>query len=94
MTLLDLTDMPDDPISRLLWLSGVNQAVARELDAAYAEAYFDARLQGNFDTALGLKLHGKKRALAYSRHHNNINRRLVRWNDGRDPTSTLYQRGD
>lgn len=91
MTILNLTDMPDDPISRLLWLSGVNQAVERELNAAYAEAYFEARLQGNFNTALGLKLHGKKRALAYTRAHNNANRRLIRWGDGLDQTSTQYR---
>mgnify|MGYP000872330280 CR=1 FL=1 len=90
MPILNLSNLPNDPIERLLWLSGVQTAVTTELDAAFAEAYFDARLQGRFETAMGLGLHGKKRALAFTRHHNNINRRLVRWGDSLDPTSTLY----
>lgn len=89
--ILNLDDAPDDAIQRLAWLSGVREAALRELDQAYAEAYFDARLTGRFDAALSLGLHGKKRALAMTRAVNNARRRLIRWNDGRDASSSQYR---
>lgn len=82
--------MPDDPLEQLLWLSGVKEAVARELDDAYAEAYAQCRLTGKFDMALSLGLHGKKKALALTRRWNNSQARMVRWNDKRDRTSSAY----
>ena len=88
--ILNLGEAPDDAIQRLLWLSGVKEAAMRELDDAYAEAYFEARLTGRFDAALDLHLHGRKRALAMTRSVNNARRRMVRWGDGADPSSSAY----
>lgn len=88
--ILNLSDMPEDPLERLLWLSGVKQAVARELDDAYADAYAQARLTGRFEMALSLGLHGKKRALALTRRWNNNQARMVRWGDHIDRTSSAY----
>lgn len=88
--LLNLGSAPTDPIERIAWLSGVHAAVEAELNEAYSEAYFTARKQGRFLTALSLNVHGKKRALAYSRRWNNQLGRMIRWGDGLDPTSTTY----
>lgn len=90
MSILNLSDAPSDPLERLLWLSGVKSAAARELDDAYALAYAEARLQHRFDAALSMHLHGKKRALAFTRHWNSSQARMIRWGDGIDPTSTAY----
>jgi hypothetical protein len=66
-----------------VWLDGVMQAVKDELDAANQKAYYDARVQGMFSEALDLRLHPKKRALAWTRHENEANGRSIwRWNDG------------
>ena len=91
--ILNLEAMPHDPLEQLLWLKGVKAAVARELDEAYAEAYFNARLQGRFDAALGFGIHGKKKALALTRAANTRKDRQVRWGDGIDPTSRTSYRG-
>jgi len=91
-SLLNFDDAPKDPIERLVWLSGVHLQVARELDTAYAEAYFEARLQGRFDAAVAAGPYARKRALAYTRHENERRGRLIRWNDKADPTSTAYYR--
>jgi hypothetical protein len=88
--ILNLDDAPESPIERLLWLSGVMEEVKRELDADFARTYYEARVSGAFDTALGLGLHSKKRALAFTRRENERRGRTVRWNDGIDPTSTAY----
>jgi hypothetical protein len=88
--MLNLDDAPEAPIERLLWLSGVMEAVKAELDAEFAEAYYEARLEGVFDTATGLGLHSKKRALAFTRAENERRGRTIRWNDGVDPTSTAF----
>lgn len=83
MTYLDLSSAPENPIERLAWLSGLDQAVRREINLAWQATYFEARLQGMFDTALNLDLHPKKRALAWTRHENEARGRSVsRWNDG------------
>lgn len=89
--ILNLEEAPSDPLQRLLWLSGVKQAAQRELEEAYAEAYFEARISGRFDAALSLGLHGKKRALAWTRRVNNARARMVRWGDGIDRTSSAYK---
>lgn len=93
MTLLNLNDMPNDPIEAIQWLGGVKAAVEKELDNAYAENYFAARQQGRFQYALDLGIHGKKRALAYTRRWNNQLGRMIRWNDGLDRYSTRYDGG-
>jgi hypothetical protein len=91
--ILNLDGLPHDPIEQIMWLKGVKAAVARELDEAYAEAYFNARLTGRFDSALRVGVHGKKKALALTRAANNRRARQVRWGDGIDPTSRTSYRG-
>lgn len=88
--ILDLTEMPHDPIERVLWLSGVKEQVNRELDAAFGEAYYTARLQRRLISAMTAGPHAMKRVLAYTRHENDRRGRSVRWNDGLDSTSTAY----
>jgi hypothetical protein len=79
---LNLQDAPENPIERLAWLSGLDQAVKKEINRAWEDAYFEARFQGVFQQALDLKLHPKKRALAWTRHGNEARGRSVgRWND-------------
>ncbi len=90
MTILNLDDAPHDPLEKLLYLSGVNEAVSAELDAAYQSAYFEARLSGRFDAALGLGLHSKKTALRFTRRENVARSRMLRWGDRLDPSSTTY----
>lgn len=89
--ILNLGDAPHDPIEKLLWLSGVKEATQRELEAAYADAYFEARISGRFEAALSLGLHGRKRALAWTRRVNNGRHRMVRWGDRIDKTSSAYE---
>lgn len=91
MSILNLDSAPNDPIERVMWLSGVKEQVQTELDAAFAEAYFDSRLQGRFDVAVTAGPYAKKRALAYTRKENQKRGRAVRWGDGADPTSTAYR---
>lgn len=90
MTILNLTAMPDDAAERLLYLSGVKQAAQTELDAAFAETYAALRHQGRLAWAVSVGLHGKKRILAFTRQWNRSQARMIRWNDGLDPTSTVY----
>lgn len=90
MSILNLDEAPHDPIERLLWLGGVREAAERELDEAYQRAYYEARLSGRFAAALSLGLHSRKAALRFTRRENNANRRIVRWGDGQDPTSSAY----
>lgn len=88
--LLNLDDMPTDPIERIMWLTGVKEQSAAELDAQFAEAYFEARLQHRLDTAIAAGPYARKRVLAYTRHENQKRGRSIRWGDGADPTSTAY----
>jgi hypothetical protein len=88
--ILNLDDAPNDPVERLLWLSGVKEQVQRELDEDFARTYYSARVEGVFDSALSVGLHSKKKALAFTRKENERRGRTVRWNDGIDPTSTAY----
>lgn len=81
--ILDLSDAPSDPIERLVWLSGVKDAVSREMDDQWADAYFWARFTGRLDSAIGLGYHGRKRIMAYTRAANEGKGRTVRWGDGR-----------
>jgi hypothetical protein len=80
--LLDLSSAPSDPIERLMWLSGVKEQVAKEMDAQWSEAYFRARFTGRLDAAVRLGLHGRKRIMAYTRAANEAKGRTVRWGDG------------
>jgi hypothetical protein len=93
MTILNLDDAPLTPVERVMWLSGVAEAVRTELDAAFAAAYYDARLQGLLDSAVEAGPHARKRVLAYTRSENNRRGRTVHWGDGADPTSTSYGSG-
>jgi hypothetical protein len=82
MTFLDLTSAPADPIERLVWLSGIDQALRKEVNSAWQDAYFEARIKGCFATALDLELHPRKRALAWTRHENEARgRAITRWGD-------------
>lgn len=90
MSILNLGDMPDDPAQKLLWLSGVKQAVQTELDEEFASVYAQLRREGRLAWAIGVGLHGKKRILALTRQWNRSQASMYRWNDGLDRTSTVY----
>lgn len=81
--ILNLRGAPEDPIERLLWLGGVDEAVKKELDGLFAQAYFWARFTGRLDAALALGLHSRKRVMAYTRAENESRARMIRWGDGR-----------
>jgi hypothetical protein len=81
--ILDLSEAPDEPLHRLMWLSGVNDQVALELDEQFRAAYFELRLQNRLAEAFDLRLHSPTRVLAYTRRENESRGRLVRWNDTR-----------
>lgn len=83
MNLLNLDAAPSEPLHRLMWLSGVRDQVALELDEEYRRAYFEMRLQNRLDEAFNLGLHSPTRVLAYTRAENESRGRLVRWNDTR-----------
>lgn len=89
-SILDLDSAPEDPVERIFWLDGVEAKVHSELEAAYAEAYASARLEGRFDAALRVGRMGKTRALRLTRNWNEARGRSVRWADGHDATSTAY----
>lgn len=89
---LNLDTAPTDPIERLLWLSGVKEQAAKELDEAFGSAYFEARLQQRLEAAVTAGPYARKRVLAYTRRENERRGRTVRWNDKQDPTSTAYYR--
>lgn len=81
--MIDFSEAPDDAIERLMWLSGAKKKAQDEIDAQFAKAYFEARLTQRFDTALSLKLHSTKKALAFTRGENERRGRPVRWGDRR-----------
>lgn len=80
--ILDLEGMPKDPIERIVWLSGVQDAVDQVLNPIYQKAYYEARLTGRLKQALDLHEHPKKVVMAFTRHENEANGRSVRWGDG------------
>lgn len=83
MGLIDFSSAPTDPIERLVWLGGIDRALRAEVESEWQRSYFEARLEGRFDAALGLNLHSKKRALAWTRRENESCGRVVaRWRDG------------
>jgi hypothetical protein len=81
--ILDLTEAPREPLRRLMWLSGVMDEVATELNSEYQRAYFDLRLEGRLDEAIDLRLHSPKRVMAFTRAENESRGRLIRWGDRR-----------
>jgi len=91
MGMLDLSDAPLDPIERLLWLSGASEQAKKEIEEAFSRAYFEARLSGRFDAAVGLGLHSRSTALRFTRRENNASQRMVRWGDHLDPSSSAYE---
>lgn len=91
MGILNITDLPSDPIEQIIWLDGVKAQVEQELDLLYEEAYFQARITGRFEPAVRTGRASRKRALAWTRRGNEKRGRTVRWNDGADPTSTRYE---
>jgi hypothetical protein len=90
MSDLNLEGAPDSPIERLNWLFEREVEFLRDLHVAYSRAYFDARLGGQLDDALGLHLHGKKKVLAMTRRENYRRGSSVRWQDNIDRRSAPY----
>ena len=91
MSILNLGKAPRDPVALVVYLDGVQEQVQRELDHAYEEAYFRARLERRFDSAVAVGRASRKRALAWTRRANERRGRAIRWNDSLDPTSTAYE---
>lgn len=90
MTILNLAEAPSETLQRAAWLSGVHEAVQRELEQEYASVYFDARLGGFLQQAVNLGPHSMRQALALTRAENNRRNRMVRWADGLDRTSSAF----
>ena len=90
LPILDLSRAPEDPVERVFYLSGVMAKAQSEVDAALAETYFQARLEGRFESALRAGKVSRTRALRMTRKVNESSGRSVRWNDGLDATSTAY----
>lgn len=80
--ILNLDQAPETPVERIAWLGGVLRAVRAELETEFQEAYFQARIQGMFDHAIALRLHSRKRALAWTRRANEERGRIIKWGDG------------
>ena len=83
MTILNLEGAHRDAIERLLWLSGVREQVARELESEWQRAYFTARLEQRLDAAENLRLHSHKRIMGWTRAENEARGRGIRWGDRR-----------
>lgn len=81
--ILNLDAAPTEPLARLMWLSGVREQVASELDREYRLLYFQLRLEGRLDEAASLMLHSHKKIMAFTRAENEARGRLVRWGDRR-----------
>lgn len=85
--MLDLSHAPKDPVERVIWLDAVMEVVRAELELAYAEAYYEARLQRRFDAAVQAGRTAKKSALRLTRQENVRRGKTVRWGDGADPVN-------
>lgn len=68
---------------RLMWLSGVREAVQAELDEQYRQVYFDLRLEQRLDEAIDFGQHSYKRIMHFTRQQNEATGRQVRWGDRR-----------
>lgn len=78
---IDLSDAPKDAIERLVWLGGAKDVFDREVNAAFQQAYFEARQTGRLDAAEALRLHSHKRIMAFTRAENERRGRMWRWGD-------------
>ncbi len=87
---LSLGAAPNDPVERIAWLDGVLEVFENEISSHYEKAYFEARMQGRFDAAVGVGRTSRKQALAMTRRVNNRMGQSVRWGDGLDRTSSAY----
>lgn len=79
---IDFSEAPHDPIERLVWLGGAKEAFDTQITAMWQATYYEARLTGRFASALDLKLHSRKRALAFTRAENERRGRALHWGDG------------
>lgn len=80
---IDLTDPPQDPIERLVWLSGAKEAFDNQIEPMWRKAYFEARQTGRLDSALAMHFHSRKKIMAFTRAENERTGRQWKWGDGR-----------
>jgi hypothetical protein len=78
---LDLSDAPHDAVERVMWLSGMAEAMNEELNLAFAEAYYTARLQHRLDAVRALGIHSNKKIMAFTRAENERRGRMLKWGD-------------
>lgn len=79
---IDPAEAPRDALERLVWLSGARDVFNTWLEGELRRAYFEARLTGRLESAVNLKLHSRKRVMAYTRQQNELQGRGTRWGDG------------
>jgi|GEM_PF-2854147 len=79
---IDFSHAPQDPIERLLWLSGAQAAFTDQVNEMWQQTYFEVRLSGLLPAALGLGLHSRKRVLEWTRAENERRGRAMHWGDG------------
>lgn len=89
-TILDLRRAPTDPYERMVWLSGVEEAVAAELDAERQRLAYEIRLTDGLDSLFALRLYPKTVILRWTRRENERRGRMTRWGDGLDSKSSAY----
>lgn len=89
-TILDLRRAPTDPYERMVWLTGVEAAVARELEAERQRLAYEIRLSGGMETLLSLGLYPRTRILRWTRAENRRRGGNLRWGDGLDAKSSAY----
>ena len=63
-------------------MSGAKAAFDTQSAAVWQETYFEARLTGRLQAAIDLKLHSRKRIMAFTRAENERRGRPMRWGDG------------
>lgn len=80
---IDLNDAPKDPIERLVWLSGAQEAFDNQIEPMWRKAYFQARQTGRLDAALNLGFHSRKKIMSFTRAENERTGRQWKWGDGR-----------
>lgn len=81
--ILDLSEAPEEPLRRLIYLSGVKHKVKQELDAEYQRIYFALRMEGRLDDGIDFNEHSNKAIVAFTRKENEARGRQVRWGDRR-----------
>lgn len=80
--------VPKDHVEAVVYLDTLQAEVLAEIDEARASAYFEARLDGQFEQTLAAGVTSRKRALRMVRGLNNRMGRPMRWRDGLDSSST------